>query len=666
LNLAPGRYAVDIVLDDSKSVNTAVFRGAAAILPGLVTEVVFSPAVGDFLDPDVRLALSDAATFTRTQKNSSGTVIGAAGGEGANRTRDISVPRNTGTVYFVLSKTAAQTISLDAAAEGKVLWAETGTVDGSNAGGTRAVFTVDTGDLAQDGGDRVFAISLAEPGKAALTYTVTVAVPYLAKIVIDKFPGKRLYFQGDPLDLTGMEVTGTWSDTTKLLLTVGEADVNGFDSSQTGVQRLSVTKSGVVSGNSFTITALERASRLFFDHGLTSGYEPIENPYYTVPNGRTLVLAPVKWLIPDNAVYEWKVDDVVQNGHETEYFSYTGTGSSGTHTIMVTAKVEGVPLASASTTVVCAGGAVKRAVTEQSGATAQKLYSVVAPGQFGSTSPRLGDLHGFGGFGGYAVFEFDHSVEKRGADGEELQIGGNAFAGWNEPGAIWVSQDDNGNGLPDDTWYELKGSHTLLPETVRRYAVTFRTDYYWMDNLGNAGSYPTIQAWPAGTPIGMTELTLVGTRLDPSTNDLRGGIWGYADVVDNGRVSLSNAIQADGTPVDLSFIDFLKIVTAIHGADSSLGERSCEPRTPMDRFITDPNKRIDGRLNGLTYEYSFTNNSGYALTGECKGTTFVLNDGDTAIKFSGNSPEQIDFYGGNAYISNPAIGQVVFTAGPDS
>jgi hypothetical protein len=668
LSLEPGRYAVDIVLDDSKSVNTAVFRGAAAILPGLVTEIVFSPMAGDFLDPDVRLALTGTAAFGLTRNNTSDTKIGSAGGQGANRTMILPVPRGTGTVYFTLGKTGTQTISLDAGAADKVVWAESGNVDGSIASGTRPVFTVDTGDLVENGGDQIFVISLAEPGKTPLVYTVTIALPYLTKIIIDQFPKNFMYMQGDSLDLTGIQLTGIWSDLTKTLLTAGQVDANGFDSSSTGDQYLTITKNGVISDKGFTVTVRQRESRLFFYHGMTSAYEElVQNPYYTVPNGRTLVLAPVLWLIPDNAVYEWDVDDVVQNGYDTEYFPYTGTASSGTHTITVTAKVEGVPIASANTTVVSAGGANKREKTPTSGAGAKKLYSVVAPGQFGSSSGRLGDLHGFGGFGGYAVFEFDHSVEKKGADGEEILIGGNAFGNWNEPGAIWVSQDENNNGEPDDTWYELKGSHTLAPETLRRNAVTFikRNPVVWTDNMGSVGTCVELQAWPSEAPAGLTEFTLVGTCLNISAT-YDSTLAGYADVVDNGRVSLSNAIQADGTSVDLPFIDFLKIVTAFNYGDPTFGERSTEAKTPTDRFMPDPNKLITGKdLENGTYEYSFTNNSGYALTVEFNGTEFVLNDGDTAVKVSGNFQEQIDYYGGNAYLSNPAVGQVFFTAGPD-
>ena len=68
-----------------------------------------------------------------------------------------------------------------------------------------------------------------------------------------------------------------------------------------------------------------------------------------------------------------------------------------------------------------------------------------------------------GGWGGYITFGFDHPVENK--DGYDLQILGNAFYmsgsteyGSSEPGIVLVSRDENGNGLPDDKWFELKGS----------------------------------------------------------------------------------------------------------------------------------------------------------------------------------------------------------------
>ena len=70
-----------------------------------------------------------------------------------------------------------------------------------------------------------------------------------------------------------------------------------------------------------------------------------------------------------------------------------------------------------------------------------------------------------GGFGGYIVVGFDHSVDN--TTGYDLAIRGNAFDGSSEPGIVWVMQDKNGNGEPDEIWYELAGSETGKPETIQ-------------------------------------------------------------------------------------------------------------------------------------------------------------------------------------------------------
>ena len=59
-----------------------------------------------------------------------------------------------------------------------------------------------------------------------------------------------------------------------------------------------------------------------------------------------------------------------------------------------------------------------------------------------------------GGFGGYIVVGFDHSIDNTGS--YDFGVEGNSFKGSSEPGIVWVMQDENGNGKPDDTWFELK------------------------------------------------------------------------------------------------------------------------------------------------------------------------------------------------------------------
>ena len=138
-----------------------------------------------------------------------------------------------------------------------------------------------------------------------------------------------------------------------------------------------------------------------------------------------------------------------------------------------------------------ATGATLRPATASSKAGCTRVYDYrPAPGQFINdenmgtlksaekalrwaeervTSDRLVSL---GAFGGYIVVGFDHSIVATG--GYDFAVGGNAFinAGGasNEPGIVWVMQDDNGNGEPDDTWYALKGADW---DQVRSVTITY-------------------------------------------------------------------------------------------------------------------------------------------------------------------------------------------------
>ena len=61
-------------------------------------------------------------------------------------------------------------------------------------------------------------------------------------------------------------------------------------------------------------------------------------------------------------------------------------------------------------------------------------------------------------------------------------------------------QDVNGDGLPNDEWYELKGSEYGKPETIQDYAVTYfrpglNMDTPWQDNKGNTGAIADKEAY---------------------------------------------------------------------------------------------------------------------------------------------------------------------------
>ncbi len=69
------------------------------------------------------------------------------------------------------------------------------------------------------------------------------------------------------------------------------------------------------------------------------------------------------------------------------------------------------------------------------------------------------------------------------------------FDGSSEPGIVWVMQDENGDGLPNDTWYELRGSEYGKAETWQDYAVTYhkptgiQLPTPWTDNHGQKWVY---------------------------------------------------------------------------------------------------------------------------------------------------------------------------------
>lgn len=221
-------------------------------------------------------------------------------------------------------------------------------------------------------------------------------------------------------------------------------------------------------------------------------------------------------------------------------------------------------------------------------------------------------LVSLGSFGGYIIVGFDHSIEKSSLD-YDLAIGGNAFlsndGGSNEPGIVWVMQDVNGNGLPDDEWYELKGSDYGNPATRTNYSVTYfrpsapKMNVEWVDSEGKTGIIkylPLVHKQDYYYPAWITEpsYTLYGTcipaanSVDPSTGYWNNSpyAWGYADNVGSDNIGglsadgtgqatgfkLSNAVFADGSTVDLKYVDFVKVQVAVLAQSGGLGEISTE------------------------------------------------------------------------------------------
>ena len=233
-------------------------------------------------------------------------------------------------------------------------------------------------------------------------------------------------------------------------------------------------------------------------------------------------------------------------------------------------------------------------------------------------------LISLGSYGGYVVFGFDHMVENR-PGLMDLEILGNAFysnanpnagaskeGGSCEPGIVMVSHDDNGNGLPDDAWYELTGSEYHSPATKHHYSITYYrpdenkertpdpnyrfindTSYVrWTDNLGYEGHvyrnvYHNQSYWPQW--LEGESLTFEGTLLADNYVDESGTgsyyvqyayAWGYADnhpnTDDRSKFNIEWAVDDSGTPVSLSGIHFVKVYTGVNQYCGWLGETSTE------------------------------------------------------------------------------------------
>ena len=187
-----------------------------------------------------------------------------------------------------------------------------------------------------------------------------------------------------------------------------------------------------------------------------------------------------------------------------------------------------------------------------------------APGQFVNVSPfddpnqALGPPEGagvregnavsvvsLGGFGGSITLAFDHLVEDQPLNpfGLDAIVFGNAFyredaffnpdpnRRWAECATIEIAWDANGNGLADDRWYLIPGSH--LPDPAGRYTVVT-----WDDDPDDPTYPPSDEAFipPGRSGVWTTEGFLLpagvfGVPLveNPAASEGQEGIFGYAD-----------------------------------------------------------------------------------------------------------------------------------------
>ncbi len=269
--------------------------------------------------------------------------------------------------------------------------------------------------------------------------------------------------------------------------------------------------------------------------------------------------------------------------------------------------------------------------------TYQYIYEVLqytpAPGQFINKNPWgtpeaaesiVGTINGslsLGAIGGHVIFRFHGAVQNHPDNpfGIDFIIFGNPAPTWSEPATVWVMKDENRNGQPDGTWYQLAGSDYYFSTTKHDYEITYfnphtdaTADVPWEDNFGNQGYiyansnhtqpyYPDHDMFPHINP---DQYTLSGIRIKGALDDSNPAqiishprAFGYADntprnvepfnVPDNPYTTetanaggdgfdISWAVDKEGNHVELDEVHFIKMQTAMVGDGGWLGEISAE------------------------------------------------------------------------------------------
>lgn len=200
-----------------------------------------------------------------------------------------------------------------------------------------------------------------------------------------------------------------------------------------------------------------------------------------------------------------------------------------------------------------------------------------------------------GAWGGYIVVGFDHDIQNV-AGQNDFMVLGNAFyssyATYGEPGIVMVADDVNGNGLPDDPWYEIAGN--AYSSSLKNYSMTYykpsaeldaqsgNIEQYvaWKDNQGNTGylsknNYHSQSYYPCWY---RDSITFTGTIIPEDA--LSEVSTGYCDVLPNtdpaAGCNIEDAVDANGNPANLQKIRFVKVYTGVYKVQDPFGEISTE------------------------------------------------------------------------------------------
>ncbi len=255
----------------------------------------------------------------------------------------------------------------------------------------------------------------------------------------------------------------------------------------------------------------------------------------------------------------------------------------------------------------------------------------------GTIGPDNTGVVTLGGFGGSITLGFDrpildHACNPMGLDfivfGNASYVSGNPNRRFAECAIVEVSRDDNHNGLADDAWYLIPGSHLAAPFPQHVFTVA------WDNDTSDPALPPALASWlPPGTPaFPPAQSWQTSTfRLPPSVFGVNAvlvnpygpdaadeGVWGYADhtptlllgdmdgdnAVDNAGISpdgfytvpddpravgispgsgggdgfdIAWAVDpATGAGAGLDRVDFVRITNPVHALLGPVGEWSAE------------------------------------------------------------------------------------------
>lgn len=356
---------------------------------------------------------------------------------------------------------------------------------------------------------------------------------------------------------------------------------------------------------------------------------------FSVDRYKALVIKPVtngstgasfRWSIGDSVI--WEEQDLYFVGPEERSYPVTLTvensGNVQSQTVTINVKKESRPYSRFLTKVIdfmpAPGQFTNKLPLYEDGDNVESMIRKAEERIVGETMGMIS----LGGFGGYVVVGFDHTIANL-PDKRHFKVYGNAFyadanprpdaplGGSCEPGVIMVGIDKNQNGVPDDDeWYEIAGSEYNKPTTVKNYEITYyrpdenkertpdleypylndTTYIRWTDNQKAKGyiyrnTFHDQSYYPQW--IDKNELTFKGTR--PTNNAVdESGIgqyyvlyafdWGYADNHPNksdlSDIDINWAVDSKGRRVKLPGIDFIKIYTGLNQYCGWLGETSTE------------------------------------------------------------------------------------------